>query len=116
MRARIADIYNTELSDSSVILPVVRPNASHVYHLYVVRSKKRDLLKLFLADNGVGALIHYPVPIHRQPAYSVRMSPILPETELAAEEVLSLPMYPELAESDAMQVARLIQKFDKEQP
>lgn len=114
-RAKIAEIYNSELRNTSLVLPPVRSNVTHAYHLYVVRSKKRDGLKQYLAENGVGALIHYPVPIHQQPAYAASQCHSLPETERAAQEILSLPMYPELAETDALQVAKLITTFEREQ-
>jgi len=114
-RASIADLYYSELQNTRLVLPPVRNNASHAYHLYVVRSKKRDRLKQFLAENGVGAMIHYPVPVHLQPAYAANIYHSFPETEQAAKEILSLPMYPELAETDVLQVVKLITKFEREQ-
>lgn len=111
-RSGIAKIYYSALQKSRLVLPPVRNNIFHAYHLYVVRSEKRDRLKQFLATNGVGALIHYPVPVHLQPAYVANPLHSLPETERAAQEILSLPMYPELAEADALQVARLITSFE----
>jgi dTDP-4-amino-4,6-dideoxygalactose transaminase len=83
----------------------------HVYHLYVVRSTARDELQRKAKAAGVGTLVHYPVPIHLQPAYVGRLrgSDRLPETERAAVEVLSLPMYPELSTEDhASVVAALL--------
>ncbi len=69
------------------------------YHQYVVKSKNRDHLREFLKANCVGTLIHYPVPVHRQPAYPDRVGigiGGLPETEKACQEILSLPMYPQM--------------------
>ncbi len=92
------------------------PSASrcpHVYHLYVVRSERRDALQAHLKGQGIGALIHYPVPVHLQPAYRGRI-PIgagLPETERASREVLSLPMYPELTEDEVKTVIEAIRSF-----
>ena len=72
----------------------------HVYHQYVMRAAKRDGLQAHLRTLGIGTLIHYPVPVHLQPAYAGRLSgaDALPETEAAARQVLSLPMFPELTD------------------
>jgi dTDP-4-amino-4,6-dideoxygalactose transaminase len=112
-RARIASIYRAGLSDCDVILPKSRPETSHVYHLYVVRTACRDALKQHFKDNGIAALIHYPVPVHLQPAYQGRLlgSSELPETERAAREVLSLPIYPELTEDDQEAVIAAVKTF-----
>jgi dTDP-4-amino-4,6-dideoxygalactose transaminase len=85
----------------------------HVYHLYVVRSARRDELQAFLKERGIGTLIHYPVPVHLQPAYRGRLgdSGSLPETERAAREILSLPLFPELTEAEVRQVTEAIRAF-----
>ncbi len=87
-------------------LPIERPGARHVYHLYVVRSAQRDEVQRRAKEKGIGMLVHYPVPIHLQPAYAGRLrgSDRLPETERAAREVLSLPMYPELSTDELSSV------------
>lgn len=99
-RRRHASTYDALLSGCEVVLPWVSPKAYHVYHLYVVRLPRRDAALSHLTSRGVGAGIHYPLPLHRQPAYLKlgygRLS--LPVAERAAEEVLSLPLYPELTE------------------
>ena len=112
-RARLATLYNQLLADTDLTLPVEHPGSNHVYHLYVIRTKRRDELQAFLREQGIGTLVHYPVPVHLQPAYRGRLSGSndLPETERAAREVLSLPMYPELAESDVKVVAEAMLKF-----
>jgi dTDP-4-amino-4,6-dideoxygalactose transaminase len=94
-------------------LPPAMAYGRHVYHLYVVRSAQRDRAKAFLQERGVGTLIHYPVPIHLQPAYRGRLGDTgsLPATERAAREILSLPMFPELTESQVRQVADAICAF-----
>ena len=106
-------MYKHLFADTDLILPVEHPGSNHVYHLYVVRTKRRDELQTFLKGQGIGTLVHYPVPIHLQPAYRARLpgADDLPETERAAREVLSLPMYPELTESDVEAVAEAIWKF-----
>ncbi|HEV2546146.1 MAG TPA: DegT/DnrJ/EryC1/StrS family aminotransferase [Stellaceae bacterium] len=98
-RAAIADAYDRGLAGSGLGLPWRRPGASHVFHQYVVRSLARDRLRDALTARGIGTNIHYPVPIHLQPAYRGRIALDpggLAESEAAAREVLSLPMYPQL--------------------
>jgi dTDP-4-amino-4,6-dideoxygalactose transaminase len=98
-RARHADSYDEFLRGLPLGLPRRREGASHVFHLYVVRSNERDRVLARLRKEQVGALIHYPVPVHLQPAFRPfgRGEGSLPETERAAREILSLPMYPELS-------------------
>jgi dTDP-4-amino-4,6-dideoxygalactose transaminase len=112
-RANLAAKYDEGLADASLILPHRRPDSAHVYHLYVVRSSRRDELQAFLKARGVGALVHYPVPVHLQPAYVGRLpgSDNLPETERAAREVLSLPIYPELRQTECQAVIKAMRDF-----
>ena len=112
-RSQIAGLYERELSGTSLTLPVERDGVTHAHHLYVVRSVERDSMQAFLRIKGIGALVHYPVPIHLQPAYRERLVPGkgLPETEKAAREVLSLPMYPELRAEEIMTVVSTMKKF-----
>lgn len=108
-RRTIAARYDDALRGSSVRIPAVREGVEHVYHLYVVTSDKRDALQQHLRDRGIGALVHYPVPVHRQPAYATNDS--LPNTERAAMTVLSLPMYPELKDDEQQQVIDAVREF-----
>jgi dTDP-4-amino-4,6-dideoxygalactose transaminase len=112
-RARIAEIYQAGLNNCGLILPAIRREASHVYHLYVVRTTRRDALQQHLKQNGIAALIHYPVPVHLQPAYRERLagSNRLTETQCAACEVLSLPLYPELNQDDQEAVLEAVRAF-----
>ncbi len=98
LRNAVATRYDAALARSSFVPPARRPGTSHVFHQYVVRSTERDAMLSALSKRGVAAGIHYPVPVHLQKAYvgRIRGSEALPETERAAREVLSLPMYPEL--------------------
>ena len=109
-RARLAGDYAAGLADAGLVLPGARPRATHVYHMYVVRSRFRDALQSFLRSRGIAALVHYPVPIHVQPAYEGRLRghDRLPETERAAREVLSLPMYPQLSDADLSCVVKAV--------
>ena len=68
-RRLLATRYDELLAGTSVTTPPVAPGNEHVYHLYVVRSKQRDALQAYLADHGIATAIHYPVPVHKQPAY-----------------------------------------------
>jgi dTDP-4-amino-4,6-dideoxygalactose transaminase len=105
-----ARLYNELLAGRDVETPFELPNARHVYHLYVLRTPRRDEMFEYLKLKGVDAGIHYPVPLHRQPAYlkqgygAVR----LPITERVAGEVISLPMYPELSGEQIEYVAQAV--------
>lgn len=97
-RRALASRYTERLAGSGLGLPVAPPDTEPVYHLYVVRHPHRDALQAYLQSQGIGTLVHYPVPVHLQPAYAdLGYGPgNLPATEAAAREVLSLPLYPEL--------------------
>jgi len=117
-RAR-ARLYNELLAGSEVATPTEMDYGRHVYHLYVVRCPNRayrDELKSYLAEHGVGTAIHYPVPIHVQEAYrdlGYRQGDF-PMTEACTDEILSLPMYPELREDEVREIARLVKEYDEQ--
>ena len=115
-RAHLAGEYNRLLADTDLVLQVEYPESKHVYHLYVVRSSRRNELQAFLKAQGIGTGIHYPVPVHLQPAYRGRL--LVPyeltETECVAREILSLPIYPELAQSDVKMIAKAVVEFVRE--
>jgi len=113
-RQKIAKLYEKMLSGTDLILPLKRKNSEHVYHLYVVRSKKRDILIEYLKKNGIGALIHYPQPVHLQPAYKKFARTKLHITENISKEILSLPMYPELTTNEIINICNTIKKFKEE--
>lgn len=113
-RREIAHIYDTMLSASAIILPRLQGDVEHVYHQYVVLCKYRDSLRAFLKKNSVGTLIHYPVPIHLQPAYKDRVFMGiggLKNTEILCREILGLPMYPQMTEEQTHKVSELIVRF-----
>jgi len=113
-RISLAKLYHTELHIDNLILPKQRKNTTHVYHLYVIRHPQRDALLFFLKEKGIVPLIHYPVPVHLQAAYSqVKVRNDLLKTEQIAKEILSLPIYPELTEKEAMTVISAINKFNR---
>jgi len=99
-RRRIAARYSDNLGSTTLSTPSERPGARHVYHLYVIRVPERDRLLRALVETGIGAGVHYPVPLHRQPAYSDLAGLSFPRAERAAAEVLSLPIYPEMEEAE----------------
>jgi dTDP-4-amino-4,6-dideoxygalactose transaminase len=112
-RAIIAEMYGDGLSGYGMILPACRSEASHVYHLFVVRTPRRDALKQHLKERGIAALIHYPMPAHQHPAYRGRLAgrENLVETERAAPELLSLPIYPELSKTEVQAVLKAVGMF-----
>jgi len=112
-RRRLAACYTRLLANDDVVVPVETDGVRHVYHLYVIRSSKRDGLLEHLKGAGIGAGIHYPIPLHRQPAYLKRgYGPVsLPHTERAAAEVLSLPIYPELSDDQQQAVVDAVGSF-----
>jgi len=104
--------YDDLLAGTDVIRPYQAPNVRHVYHLYVIRVPRRDEMLEHLKSQGVGAGIHYPVPVHRQPAYlkDGYGDISLPVTEQVASEIVSLPMYPELSSEQIEYVARTVKE------
>jgi len=107
-RRAIAARYDAGLTGLAIQPPGRDPRAEHVFHQYVVRGERRDELRARLQDSGIGTNIHYPVPVHLQPAYRGRVATGpsgMARTELAASEIVSLPMYPQLTDS---QVDRVI--------
>ena len=104
--------YDELLADADVIRPYEAPNVRHVYHLYVIRVPRRDEMLEHLKSQGVGAGIHYPVPVHRQPAYLKEGygDISLPVTEQVSSEIVSLPMYPELSSEQIEYVARAVKE------
>jgi len=109
-RIGIARRYSERLVNSSVTLPICQPDVRHVYHQYVIRTNDRDGLQANLRDRGIQTQIHYPLPVHLQPAYQNRLPRLvsLQETERAADEILSLPIYPQLSLEDADRVAAAV--------
>lgn len=112
-RRQIAKSYDRALADVRLTLPVGGQRVAHVYHQYVVRTPYRDALCAALRREDIGTLIHYPTPIHLQPAYQGRLPLCVPlaETESASREVLSLPMYPELTDEQVSKVCEVIHRW-----
>ena len=97
-RQKIASEYIARLQETDLILPVTaQENIRHVFHQFVVRTPDRDALLNHLKENEIGSGIHYPIPVHLQPAYRGGVQS-LPETEKVCRQILSLPIYPELGD------------------
>jgi dTDP-4-amino-4,6-dideoxygalactose transaminase len=113
-RQAIAARYDAGLAGLPVALPARRPEATHVFHQYVIRVAARDALRARLRAAGIGTGIHYPVPVHQQPAYSDRLAcgpSGLGVTERAAPQILSLPIYPQLSSEAVDRVVTEIRTF-----
>jgi dTDP-4-amino-4,6-dideoxygalactose transaminase len=108
-RARAA-LYDDLLEGVDVQRPYVRPDVRHVFHVYTIRTPDRDRYAEALKADGIATGIHYPVPVHLQPAYAdLGYGPgSFPQSELAAREVLSLPLFPEMSDSQVRAVAAAI--------
>ena len=111
-RKRIAGLYDIGLAGTSITLPCTGDGVDPVFHQYVIRTSRRDNLREYLRARGIGTLVHYPVPVHHQPAYIGCRHGSMPVTEEAAVTVLSLPMYPELSHSDVDIVCDAIVEWD----
>jgi len=100
-------------STKSMNLPAIQYQNRHIFHQYVIRVPERDRLRKFLAEEGVGTDIYYPVPLHLQECYSFLkyQKGDLPNSEKASEEVLALPIYPELTEAQQLTVIDRIKVF-----
>jgi len=113
-RQAVAARYDAGLKELPLVLPARRPQSTHVFHQYVVRLPERDALRERLRNAGIGTGIHYPVPVHRQPAYSGHLAcgaSGLGVTERAALQILSLPIYPQLSVDAADRVIAQICGF-----
>lgn len=113
-RREIAARYDQELAATPLGLPQRRPEVTHACHQYVVRCDDRDALRQHLQSQAIGTLIHYPMPVHRQPAYLNRY-PVhrgqLPATDLAARQILSLPIHPHLTDDQISRVCEQIRAW-----
>lgn len=110
-RREIASRYAERLAGLPVTLPSEQPGARHVYHLYVIRTDRRDALAEFLKARGIQTGIHYPVPCHRQPAVEHLNPPALPRTERIVREILTLPISAGHTDAEVDQVAAAVREF-----
>lgn len=113
-RRQIADWYNEELRGAGeLITPYLHPEATHCYHLYVIRTEKRNELQDYLKKKGVETLIHYPIPPHLQPAYSYLgfKEGDFPIAEELSKSSLSLPVWPGMTKEAVVYVSQMIKEF-----
>lgn len=112
-RARFAAIYADVLANTDLQLPVTQPGNNNTWHQYSIRSKRRDELQAFLKSKEVDSMIYYPVPLHFHEPYRSfgHGEGSLPETELAAQEILNLPIHPHLSEDQVRYAAACIHEF-----
>jgi dTDP-4-amino-4,6-dideoxygalactose transaminase len=111
-RIELAKIYNSHITNELIIKPEKMEYGSHVYHLYVIACKYRDKLQECLKNNGIQTVIHYPTPVYLQKAYEeLKFNNSCQITEKYSKMVLSLPLYPEIAEEDVYCICDNINKF-----
>jgi dTDP-4-amino-4,6-dideoxygalactose transaminase len=113
-RLEHAKAYAARLRNHGIRVPEVPPGAEHNFHLFVIRVKNRDAVRDQLRQRGIETGIHYPLPLHLTPAYQKFGYPkqgSLPVSEALATEILSLPMYPELSDSDREKVSEAVLEY-----
>ena len=112
-RKGIAQYYLNHINNPEIILPEIinGKSDSHVWHLFVIRTERRDELKEYLERNGVQTLIHYPIPPHKQACYKDLNNLKFEITEKIHKEVLSLPISPVIDKNDLLRVVDLLNKF-----
>uniref|UniRef100_A0A7C4VV60 DegT/DnrJ/EryC1/StrS family aminotransferase n=1 Tax=Fervidobacterium pennivorans TaxID=93466 RepID=A0A7C4VV60_FERPE len=115
-RRKIAKLYLENIKNESIILPKEADSRKHVWHLFVIRTKKRDELQKYLEEKEIGTLIHYPIPMHLQKAYSDfnMKEGDLPIAEKISKEVLSLPMWPGMTEGQIQYVIDTLNNWEGE--
>ena len=111
VRRKIAAIYQENIKNTNILLPDATNELSHVWHLFVVRSKERDQLQSYLTEKGIQTLIHYPIPPHKQIAYKEWNQMEFPITEKIHKEVLSLPISPVMTSEQAYYVVEMVNQF-----
>ena len=111
-RREIADYYLDNIKNENIILPAVRESNNHVWHVFVIRSNKRDALQKYCLDNGIHTLIHYPIPPHKQEAYKEWSNDSYPISEQIHAEVLSLPISGVQTLEDTKKIVQVMNDFN----
>jgi dTDP-4-amino-4,6-dideoxygalactose transaminase len=115
-RRRLGAALREGLAGTSVELPAPAfAGADHVYHLFIVRSRRRDALRAHLERHGVSSAVHYPFPIHRTEAYGPMPEGSLPVSERLAEEICTLPLFPTMSDEDVARVIAAVASFESEE-
>ena len=118
MRRALAAEYNSQLFGiEEIVRPTERAHAGHVYHLYVIRTPDREGLSARLRKHNIASGIHYPIPVHLQPAWLATgySGGSLPVTESSSQEILSLPMYPELTVDQVHYICQSVKDYFRPQ-
>lgn len=110
-RRKIANYYLQNIQNEKIVLPTVRAEDHHVWHLFVIRTSKRDELQKYLLDNAIQTLIHYPIPPHKQNAYKERNNESYPMSEKIHREVLSLPISGVQSLEDTAKIVKVLNEF-----
>lgn len=114
LRRNIAESYKKNICNKLISAPVEADFSYHAYHLFVIKCSKRNILQKYLLENGIETLIHYPVPVHMQEAYSDLgySRGNFPVAESYADEILSLPLYPYIPEENLSYIVQVINQFN----
>ncbi|WP_286816064.1 DegT/DnrJ/EryC1/StrS family aminotransferase [Bacteroides sp. Phil13] len=111
IRKKVAKYYIEHITNPQIILPIIKNWDAHVFHIFTIRTNKRDELQKYLLDNGVQTIIHYPIPPHKQECYKEWNHLTLSITEKIHNEELSLPMSPVMTEEEAKKVVEVIDNW-----
>lgn len=110
-RQQMAKLYNEGIKNPLITIPDILPDAQNVYHIYPVLCEKRDVLQQYLKDNGVGTVIHYPIPPHKQECYKEWNDRTYPITEKIHDMELSLPIGPSITGEEVKSIIQLVNAF-----
>ena len=110
-RRSIAEFYQEHLNNELIILPKTHTREGHVWHIFAIRTERRDELQAHLAKKGIQTVIHYPIPPHKQKAYSEYNDFSFPVTEKIHSEILSLPISPVISEDEAIRIVDSVNAF-----
>jgi dTDP-4-amino-4,6-dideoxygalactose transaminase len=112
-RRKLAKYYSDKLFDLPIQLPSIRAGVESVFHLFVVQVENRQGLLKYLREESIHAGVHYPLPVHLQPAYQDRIQTAsdMSTTESLIQKIISLPIYPELSINDANKIVNTLKKF-----
>lgn len=110
-RREISEFYRANIKNKKIILPGVKSAKSHVWHIFPVRTKKRDVLQAYLSNNGIQSMIHYPIPPHKQKAYRELNTLSRAITEQIHMEILSLPISPVMTKNEIEKIVKVINEY-----
>ena len=111
-RRRVANYYLENIKSPWIILPTVVNNEGHVWHLFVVRVRKREHFQKYLSENGIQTLIHYPIPPHKQEAYKEFNKLSFPITERIHNEIVSLPLSAVISMNELKKVVNIVNNYN----